>query len=132
MSDAAIAAIDGRVTALEKTVPDGLRRIEDLIRNEIHDLKVEQLSDIKKAIERIENDTKTAIDRVDADAKAAITRIADDQRRVWDHIGKLELREGRRTGGTRAFERMWNFVAAIMGGAIAIAGSWLSSRPPHP
>jgi hypothetical protein len=131
MSEAGIATLDGRVTALEKVIPEGLRRIEDLIRGEIHDLKTENLSDIKKSIDRIEADGKAAIERVDKDAKTAVERLADDQRRVWEHIGKLELRDGQRTGNSRAFERVWMFASALIGGCIATAGQWLSSRP-HP
>lgn len=128
-----VTAIDVRLTTLEKTVPEGLRRIEDLILREIHDLKTEQIRDIKNAIERVESDTKNGLSRIEDGLKEEITRIADDQRRLWEHVGKLELKASERTGGSKTLDRLWSVMSVLIGGAVAIGGSWLSaSHVPHP
>jgi predicted nucleic acid-binding Zn-ribbon protein len=122
MTEALVSALEGRVTHLETALTQSLARIEGLIRQEIQDLKTEQLSDIKKTIERVERDLKTEF-----------SRLATDQGRLWDRITDLEKRDNLRTGSSRAIDRMWNFFSALLGGAIAISGSWLSSgKPPHP
>jgi len=105
-----IPALETRVTRIEDQIAAGFSRIESLLRSEINDLKTEQITDLREANKR----------------------LADDQRRLWEHVGQIELRDGQRTGSSRAFERMWNFGAALIGGGIAIAGSWLSSRVPPP
>ena len=102
-----LAAVESRVAHLEGSIggiQQALARIEGLIRTEVNDLKNEQIAQAFKAIER----------------------IADDQRRLWDNVGKLELRDGQRTGGSKAMDRVWSAVAMMIGAAITFAGSWLS------
>jgi hypothetical protein len=133
MADADIAALDSRVTALERTVPDGLKRIEDLIRQEIHDLKREQIGDIKIAITRVETDTKSTLDRIERTLEKEIERIADDQRRLWEAVAVLQASNSQRTGGSKTLDRVWNIVGIMFGAAAAIGGSYLSAgRSPHP
>ncbi len=127
MSEAQLASLDGRVTALEKTVPDGLRRIEDLIQKEIHDLKTEQIRDIKNSVDRIETDTRAGLSRVENGLKKDIDRVSDDQRRLWEHVGKLELNDGQRTGGSKAIDRLWNFVSVAVGALITFAAMRLGT-----
>lgn len=132
MSEAEIVALDGRVTILETTIPAALLRIENLIRQEIHDLKTEQLGDIKVSIDRVERDTKITLDRIERDIKKEVDRIADDQRRLWEHVGKLELRESQRYGGDRKLGAVWNFVWAVISSLVTFLAAWLSfGRPPH-
>jgi hypothetical protein len=122
MSEAALSVLDGRVTQLESALNQSLVRIEGLIRQEIQDLKTEQLSEIKKSLDRIERESSKTTDR-----------LADDQRRLWEAVRALEGRENLRTGGNRAFVSAGHFISAIAGGLIAAAVNWLSSgRTPHP
>ena len=110
-----VAALDARVTRMEAQIDAGFKRIEDLLRQEINDLKKEQIEDLKK-----EN-----------------TRLADDQRRLWDHVSSLELRENARIGehkGThRVISAVWALLVAAGGGAVGWLATWLTSgnTPPH-
>lgn len=97
-----------RVDRLEGAFTDGLDRIETLIRQEIKDLKSEQLADIKQTIDRVERDLKD-------DHR----RLADDQRRLWDRLTALERRENERTGGFRTMHAAWMSISGILGGLIA-------------
>lgn len=146
MTDAAFVALDGRVKQLETLVPDALDRIENLIRDEIKDLKTEQLADIKKSIDRIE---------VDLNNKHA--RLADDQRRLWDRLTDVERRENERArlgkdheelagrvttlekhenqryGAGKSIGWLGNLVAIAMSGGVgAVLTYLLTGRPPHP
>jgi chromosome segregation ATPase len=99
-----------RVNRLEEAITDGLSRIEVLIRQEIKDLKSEQLADIKQTI-----------DRVERDLKGDHNRLADDQRRLWDRVTSLERRENERRGGFRALHAVWLSVSGVLGGLIGFA-----------
>jgi Flp pilus assembly protein TadB len=111
---AEIAALDNRVTRLENQISDGFERIENLLRQEISDLKKEQIDDLKKANER----------------------LADDQRRMWDRLVDMERRENRRagdhSGSHRVIGAIWAFLCAAAGGAIAWLAGWLTSGSPPP
>lgn len=120
MTEAAIAALDGRITKLEQDIPSGFRRIETLIREEIQDLKKDQLSDIKAMIDRVERDVTKQVDR-----------IADDQRRSWDAVRALESRENQRTGGSKAFGAITHFISAAIGGLITLLGTWIHYMGSH-
>ena len=96
-----------RVDRLENSITAGLDRIENLIRQEIKDLKLEQLADIKQTI-----------DRVEKDLKGDHQRLADDQRRLWDRLTSLERRENERSGGDRRLHGAWISVSGLLGGAI--------------
>ena len=121
--ETAITALDGRVTNLETALNQSLARIEALIRQEIQDLKTEQLRDIR-----------ATIDRVERDLKDEIRRIADDQRRLWEATRALEGRENQRTGAGKSIGWVGNVIAVALGGGIgAILTSLLSGgKPPHP
>jgi hypothetical protein len=122
MSEAALAALDGRVTNLERALNESLVRIEALIRQEIHDLKTEQIKDIKEDVARVE-----------ADLKEQVKRIADDQRRLWDATRELEKRENQRYGGDRKLGWLGNLIAiALSGGIGGLLTAWFTSGRPHP
>jgi hypothetical protein len=106
-----VAALDNRVTRLENQIMEGFKEIKSLLTREIDDLKKEQLRDLRGALDR----------------------LADDQRRLWEAVGKLQNRASERTGGSKAIDRLWSIVAMIIGGALTFAGSWLSmgGKPPH-
>ncbi len=105
MPEAAIADLDRRVTSLESVVTSSLNRIEGLIRQEIQDLKTEQISDLKKSIER----------------------IGDDQRRVWEAVRSLEGDDKLRTGAARAVDKFGNFISIGLGATIGAIVTWLTS-----
>jgi len=106
-----VAALEGRVTRLETQISEGFNRIENMLQREISDLKTDQISDLKKANER----------------------IADDQRRAWDAIESLRRREDQRFGGERKLGSISHFLAGGFGAAITWVGTWLASgRAPHP
>jgi hypothetical protein len=100
-----VVALENRVTRLETQISAGFERIEKMLRAEINDLKTEQINDLREANKR----------------------LADDQRRAWEAIESLRRREEQRTGGSKAFDRIWNIVSALIGGALALCGSWLST-----
>lgn len=109
-----VAALDARVTRLEGQITDGFDRIEGLLRQEINDLKAEQISELRKA-----ND-----------------RLADDQRRLWDRLIDVERREHGRdetsSGQSRILGGVGHFLSAIAGGAIAwLATLFTGGTPPH-
>lgn len=111
-----LAALDQRVTRLEGQISSGFDRIESLLRQEITDLKTEQIKDLR------ENNS----------------RLADDQRRLWDRITAMESRENQRVGEHggqhRVLGAVWAFVCAACGGIITLFGTWFmggNSPPPH-
>lgn len=59
-------------------------------------------------------------------------RLADDQRRLWDLIHKLELRDSQRVGGNRVLGSIGRFLSAAAGGFITWLATWLSSGPAPP
>lgn len=107
-----VAALDARVTRLEDQITSGFERIENLLRQEISDLKTEQISELRK----------------DKD------RIADDQRRLWDRLVEMERRENRRagdhTGQHRVLGGIGHFLSAGLGGLITWLATWFSGNPP--
>lgn len=122
MSEAAIVALDGRVTNLETMLAQSLARIEGLIRQEISDLKTEQIKDIREDIRRVERDLK-----------AEVARVADDQRRLWDATRALEGRENQRTGAGKSIGWLGQLIAVAMSGGIASFLTYLlTGRAPHP
>jgi hypothetical protein len=117
-----VAALDNRVTALEAALTQSLARIETLIRQEIQDLKSDQLTEIKRSLDRIERDATKTTDR-----------LADDQRRLWEAVRTLERRENLRTGTGKAMGSIGHFFSAGLGGLISAVATWLSlGRSPHP
>jgi len=112
MSDP-IVALDNRVTRLEAQISTGFERLENLLRTEITDLKSEQIKDLREGN----------------------SRLADDQRRLWEHIGRLELGNGEqsgvRKGTSKAMDRAWNAFSLMIGGVLALVGSWLSIGRSH-
>ena len=114
-----IAALDARVTRLENQINSGFERIEQMLRQEIGDLKKEQISDLRELILSLVGDLREAH-----------TRIADDQRRLWDRVVDLEKRETMRTGGHRMLSSIGHFLSAAVGGLMTWAVTWLSGSPP--
>lgn len=109
-----VAALDTRVTRLEDQITDGFARIEGLLRQEINDLKAEQISELRKANER----------------------LADDQRRLWDRLIEVERREhgrdGTSSGQSRILGGIGHFLSAVAGGVITwIATFFSGGTPPH-
>jgi len=110
-----VAALSARVNHLEGDIKSGFERIENLLRQEINDLKTEQINDLRKA-----ND-----------------RLADDQRRLWERVGDMERRENRRAGehGGRnhVLSAIGHFLSAACGGAITWIATWFAGggAPPH-
>ncbi len=109
-----VAALDARVTRLEDQITTGFNEIKGLLRQEISDLKGEQINELRKANER----------------------LADDQRRLWDRVTEMERREVRRagegTGQHRVLGGIGHFLSAGLGGAITLLATWLSGgTPPH-
>lgn len=114
MNDASVVALDSRVTRLETQISDGFDRVETLLRQEISDLKTEQITDLRKANER----------------------LADDQRRLWERLVDMERRENRRAGdhsGTaRVLTAVGHLISAALGGVITWAATYFSSGAPPP
>jgi len=109
-----VAALDARVTRMEQQITSGFNRLEGLLRQEITELKTEQINDLKKTNER----------------------LADDQRRLWDRVVEMERRENRRagdsTGQYRVIGAIGHFVSAALGAAITYLATWFSGgSPPH-
>jgi hypothetical protein len=108
-----VAALDARVTRMEIQISSGFDRIEELLRQEINDLKTDQISDLRKINER----------------------LADDQRRLWDRLVEMERRENRRAGDhsgqSRVLGGIGHFLSAAAGGVITWLATWLSGGPPH-
>jgi hypothetical protein len=112
-----IGGLDSRVTRLESEISLGFQRIESLLRQEITDLKTDQISDLRKTNER----------------------LADDQRRLWDRVSAMELREHGRVGDykgqSRVLGAIGHFLSAAAGGVITWLATWLSGgggSPHHP
>ena len=102
--------LEGRVSRLEEQITAGFERIETLFRQQLVDLKNDQIGELKKQIER----------------------LADDQRRLWDLIHTLELRDSARTGGNKALAAIGHFFSAGIGGLVTWFATWLSGgAPPH-
>jgi hypothetical protein len=112
-----IPALEVRLGVVEDALSHGLKRIEDLIRREISDLKAEQLKDIK-----------ASIDRVEKDLKGEHQRLADDQRRLWDAVRALELSSGKLHGGSIVLRSVAHSVTGIVAGAIGALLTWLLSN----
>lgn len=108
MSD--VVALENRVTRLETQISQGFDRLEGLLRNEISDLKNEQLSDLREQNRR----------------------LADDQRRIWEAVRSVETRENRRDGGSNVLSAIWHALSGVAGGAVALGASWFSSGHPPP
>lgn len=109
-----VAALDARVTRMEEQISSGFNRLEGLLRQEITELKNEQINDLKKSNER----------------------LADDQRRLWDRVVEMERRENRRAGDSsgqnRVFGAIGHFLSAACGGAITWLATWLvGGKPLH-
>lgn len=107
-------ALEERVSRIENSVDEGLARIESLIRQQIQDLKTEQLKDIKSTIDRVERDLKNDH-----------TRLADDQRRLWDRLNDLERKDNRRAGEQGTWRVITHTLTGLMSGAIASVMTWL-------
>lgn len=105
-----VAALETRVTRMENQISAGFERIEGLLRNEIDDLKREQLSDLRDANRR----------------------LGDDQRRLWEGLRTLEARENQRFGGDKKLGAISHLFSIILGGLIATVASWFSGGGPHP
>ena len=105
-----VTALEGRVTRLENAVTDGFSRIEVLLRQEISDLKAEQITELRKALDR----------------------TLDDQRRAWDAIRALEQRWDQRQGSVRTLGGLGSFLAVIFGGLVTWLAAFLTAKPPHP
>lgn len=103
------AALENRVSRLESEVSNGFSRVESLLRDQISDLKKEQIKDLKDLI----------------------IWLADDQRRLWKQIGELQKRELVRYGGERKLGSLWHFVTGIVGGLSGALATYFSTRP-HP
>ena len=110
-------AIESRVSKLEDSVRDGLKEIKDLIVREIQDLKNDQLKDIKGTI-----------DRVERDLKGDHARLADDQRRLWDRVNALELRENQGIGAGKVRGSIWHIFSMMVGALITAIGTWLARK----
>lgn len=98
-------ALEGRVTRLEDQIAAGFLRIEGLLRTEITDLKNEQIQELRKANER----------------------VTEEQRRMWEHVGALELRETRRSGGERKLASIGHLVSGGIGALLSAIITWLST-----
>jgi chromosome segregation ATPase len=120
MSASALAAVESRVTKLEDSLNNGLDEIKTLIRQEIQDLKSEQLNDIKGTI-----------DRVERDLKAEHGRLAGDQQRLWDRVSNLERRDNERQGSKRTIGDISHFISAAIGALMTAAGTWLLTGKMH-
>jgi len=89
----------GRVQRMElaiETLVQSVARLENLIKEEITDLKREQIADLRKA-----ND-----------------RLAEDQRRAWEAIRELEQTKNRQQGGIGAIHAALMALVGMMSGAI--------------
>jgi hypothetical protein len=111
-----VAALESRVTRLEDQIVDGIERIEKLLRQEINDLKTEQIKDLRE-----QN-----------------TRLADDQRRIWDKITQAEAREYTRSGEQGHSKRIMGGLGHFLTALCAAGLTWLATLfsgggnvPPH-
>jgi regulator of replication initiation timing len=112
-----VAALDQRVSRLESQIVDGIDRIEKLLRQEINDLKTEQIKDLRE-----QN-----------------TRLADDQRRLWDRLTEVERRENRRAGveghSSRLMGGLGHFLTALAASGLTWIATLFSGSggnvPPH-
>lgn len=107
-----VAALEDRVTRLEGQILEGFKRIEDMLRSEIKDLKDEQIKDLREGNKR----------------------LADDQRRAWEAIESLRRHEDQRYGAERTKGAIWYFFCAAIGSIVTAIIAWLSKggTPPHP
>lgn len=87
-----IPAIIQQLTDLASAVA----RLEMLIRNEISDLKTEQIADVKNSI----------------------NRIADDQRRLWDAVRTIENARHESQGGVKALYAAFLIIGSFIGSFI--------------
>lgn len=80
-----------------EALSDGMDRLEALIRNEIQELKTEQIAELRRANER----------------------LADDQRRAWDAIRALENERHQAAGGFRVIHGIIVVGSTIIGAVMA-------------
>jgi hypothetical protein len=106
------AALEGRVTRLENAVTEGFSELKVIVRQEISDLKTEQIADLRKANER----------------------LGDDQRRLWDRVSELERRDHERKGSGRLVGSITYFMSAGLGGFATWFATWITATggKPHP
>jgi hypothetical protein len=112
-----VAALDARVTRVETQITDGFDRLERLFRQEINDLKTEQIKDLREWN----------------------NRLADDQRRVWDKLNAMEGREYTRSGeqghSHRIMSGVGHFVTALAASSLTWIATWFTGTggnvPPH-
>lgn len=105
-----VTALDERVNRLEEAIAAGLNRIESLLRQQIQDLKTEQLRDMKDELRR----------------------LADDQRRLWDAVRDLEKVRNLNAGGIRVINSIWNLISAGIGAGIMALLNGFSGGSGHP
>ena len=94
----------GRIAAIETAVSGltaAVGRLEMLIREEIQDLKREQIADLRKNNER----------------------LADDQRRAWEAIREMENQRSHDRGGFKVAHAALSLFVGIIG---AILGAFLA------
>ena len=107
-----VAALEQRVTRMEDQITTGFNEIKGLLRQEINDLKTEQINDLRESY----------------------SRLADDPRRLWDRVTEKERREIKRTGESTGQHRLLSgfshFLSVGLGGAITWLATWLSGGPP--
>jgi len=106
-------ALEGRVSRLEIAVTEGFQRVDVLLRQEISDLKAEQLAELRKQLER----------------------SLGDQHRAWDAIRSLEQLKDQRHGSTRTLSGLSSFLAVLFGGIVTMLVAFLTfitTKPPHP
>jgi hypothetical protein len=77
---------------------DQLKRIEDKIDAEVADLKNEQIADLKEGNRR----------------------LADDQRRLWDTVGKLQEHKATQHGGKNAVTEIRTVIIALLASTLAV------------
>ena len=92
-----VAALENRVNRLENQITAGFERLENLLRQEINDLKSEQINMLRE-----EN-----------------KRLADDQRRVWEAVRSLENDRNKAHGGGRVFTGLMTGLISILGSSAA-------------
>jgi hypothetical protein len=102
-----VAGLDDRVSHVNTRITEGFDHLNNLLQREITELKDEQISDLKKANER----------------------LADDQRRLWDLV---LTNEARRAGSRETLFSAGHVLMVILGGLITVFASWALGVPIHP
>jgi hypothetical protein len=105
-----IAALEVRITRLENdfvdlrtTITSGFADIKAMLREEISDLKKEQISDIK-----------------------------NDNQRLWKEVADLKIARNERDGSNKAFINITHFIAVMFGGLVTWLATWIASGKAHP